>query len=96
MNLFCVSTYRLPNTKAVNVDLVGEVFIRHLESKCGEAINIEKTRKKKMTVPAGKGITVNELNEIVPDFLSDEEDDCDVQATVYENVPGPSKQFCCL
>lgn len=45
-----------------------------------------------MTVPAGKGIKINELNKVVPHSLSSDEGDCNEQVVVSENILGPSNK----
>ncbi len=79
--------------------------MKWLESKAGEATNIEKRKKKKMLIPAGKGITIDKFGQIVADdeevvqvLLSNSlqdssavEDVPQTSKTVSKRAPGPSK-----
>lgn len=49
---------RLPSTKvSINLELVGETFIKHLQEKRQEVVQPRATKRQKLDVPAGKSIT---------------------------------------
>lgn len=51
-----------PDQKSsVNPELVGQVFIDQLNNKRGHATGIKITKKKKLNIPPGKGITPDDI-----------------------------------
>lgn len=58
--------------KHVEVNLIGDQFLEVLESKRGHAANIKTTKRKKINVPPGKGITPDALLGCEPNDISNE------------------------
>lgn len=56
---------RLPTQdRAVNLDLIGETFLSHLEQKRNEIVTPRSIRRKKLNVPPGQSVTEHDLLQL--------------------------------
>lgn len=56
--------------KTINLDLVGETFLLHLEQMRNDIVKPRNTKRKKLSVPAGQRITENNLLQLQGASLS--------------------------